>query len=212
MATRSLTSSPVPLGQESRSDGGGSLPNAGLKRTHFREAVMPQGTPKDMYDSLLSDSNKRETSKSKPSIAFVSPHDNMGSPFSSLAEFKDFMYSYYTEGQFMITHMRDRVPRDLPEVTQLLEASFKRYVMLKLELDCYFSTVVNYEPGRLGMNDIRFWPHHILKNMDENMSWVMELIRRRPHLSEFYNDTLEQLKLLLYQMRSATQLYDWHNI
>lgn len=85
----------------------------------------------------------------------------------------------------------------------------RRYVMLKLELDCYFSTVVNYSAERISKEDLRYWPNHILKNMDENMSWIMELIRRRPSLSEFYNDTMEQLKLLLYQMRSATQLYDW---
>lgn len=203
-----MSSSPV--GLRSRS---GSLGSQAGRRTHFRESnsQRPQGTPKDMYDSLLSDSNKRETSKSKPSIVFTAPHDNMDSPFCSLDEFKDFMYSYYTEGQSLIAHMRDRVPRDLPEVSQLLEASFKRYVMLKLELDCYFSTVVNYDADRISKEDLRYWPNQILKNMDENMSWVMELIRRRPSLSEFYNDTLEQLKLLLYQMRSATQFYDWHS-
>lgn len=81
-----------------------------------------------MYDSLLSDVSKRESSKSKPSIAFSAPHDNMDSPFGSLDEFRDFMYGYYTEGQAMIAHMRDRVPRDLPEVAQILEASFKRYL------------------------------------------------------------------------------------
>ncbi|KAH7960075.1 hypothetical protein HPB49_016745 [Dermacentor silvarum] len=195
----------------SRSGSGGSA-GPGSRRTHFRESQqVPQGTPRDMYDSLLSDVNKRETSKSKPSIAFTAPHDNMDSPFGSLEEFRDFMYSYYTEGQSMIAHMRDRVPRDLPEVAQLLEASFKRYVMLKLELDCYFSTVVNYSAERISKEDLRYWPNHILKNMDENMSWIMELIRRRPSLSEFYNDTMEQLKMLLYQMRSATQLYDWQS-
>ncbi|XP_077509727.1 uncharacterized protein LOC144120843 [Amblyomma americanum] len=197
----------------SRSGSSGSAgPTIGGRRTHFRESQQAtQGTPRDMYDSLLSDMNKRETSKSKPSIAFTAPHDNMDSPFGSLDEFKDFMYSYYTEGQSMIAHMRDRVPRDLPEVAQLLEASFKRYVMLKLELDCYFSTVVNYSAERISKEDLRYWPNHILKNMDENMSWVMELVRRKPSLSEFYNDTMEQLKLLLYQMRSATQLYDWQS-
>ncbi|KAH7957637.1 hypothetical protein HPB52_020936 [Rhipicephalus sanguineus] len=167
-----------------------------------------------MYDSLLSDVNKRETSKSKPSIAFTAPHDNMDSPFSSLEEFRDFMYSYYTEGQSMITHMRDRnseTYKEAHDARARARTNAHRYVMLKLELDCYFSTVVNYSAERISKDDLRYWPNYVLKNMDENMSWIMELIRRRPSLSEFYNDTLEQLKLLLYQMRAATQLYDWQS-
>lgn len=164
-----------------------------------------------MYDSLLSDSNKRDVGKGKISLVYAAAHDSMDSPFCNLEDFREFMYSYYTEGQSIIAHMRDRVPRDLPDVALLLEKFFKRYIMLKLELDCYFSTVVNYDADKMDKAELRFWPNHILKNMDENISWIMEHIRGRANLGEFYHDSLEQLKLLLYQMRAATVMYDWRN-